>query len=207
MKIRKLKNEMGVYDFYFTKEEKTLRIFYGGNLDLYLSLGNRELIPEDENVTLSFDITKENYEIFSLFDALYKDVLAGKVFEEEISDELRDQERYRNSYEYQILVDEDEKINWISDEGPPEVEDKVSISKQDEDTYRLTFYRNDKPMDFGMKNSLNISVRIRNSGSKYDPFNCIFMRMYQKLQDLDPNYHQIHIEEYEYLKKQKVKKL
>ena len=41
-------------------------------------------------------------------------------------------------------------------------------------------------------------MRIRNSGSNYNPFNCIFMRMFQKLQEVDNDYHQIHFEELEY---------
>ena len=41
-----------------------------------------------------------------------------------------------------------------------------------------------------------ITVRFRNSGSRYDPFNIIFMKLYQGLYELDYEYHQIHIEEY-----------
>ena len=51
------------------------------------------------------------------------------------------------------------------------------------------------------------SVRIRNSGSRYGYFNVIFMRMYNKLCQYEPNFHQIHIEEYMYQKKlTKIKK-
>ena len=56
-----------------------------------------------------------------------------------------------------------------------------------------------------MKSSFNIVVRFRNSGSRYDPFNCVFMRFYQRLQEVDPNYHQVHIEELIYRKKLKRK--
>ena len=38
-------------------------------------------------------------------------------------------------------------------------------------------------------------VRFRNSGSSYDPFNIPFMKFFNKLQEYDPEYHQIHIEE------------
>ena len=47
------------------------------------------------------------------------------------------------------------------------------------------------------------SVRIRNSGSRYEPFNISFMGMYQKLKDYNDKYHQIHIEEYLYENKHK----
>ena len=46
-----------------------------------------------------------------------------------------------------------------------------------------------------------IGVRFRNSGSTYDPYNIIFMRMFQKLQEYIPEYHQIHLEELEYQKR------
>ena len=51
-----------------------------------------------------------------------------------------------------------------------------------------------------------MGIRISNSGSRYAPFNIVFMRMFTKLQDIDDinDYgHQIHIEEYLY--NQKVK--
>ena len=50
------------------------------------------------------------------------------------------------------------------------------------------------------------SVRIRNSGSRYNPYNIAFMGMYQRLKEYNFNYHQIHIEEYLYSKKRRVLK-
>lgn len=52
-----------------------------------------------------------------------------------------------------------------------------------------------------------ISIRFRNSGSRYAPFNRLFMKMFNKLQFLDDvnDYgHQIHIEEYLYNNKRPV---
>ena len=198
MNINKIKNNMQTYDFYLKKDGKILKIMYAGNLDLYLMLENDKTLPDNENIILHFDITKENYEIFKLFDSLYKDIITGNIFKD-IDEKLS--YNYKNSYEYSILVDNDLNINWISDDGPPELEDVLRITKIDDDTYRLFFYRNDKPLDCGFKSSINITIRIRNSGSRYNPFNCAFMRMYQELQKIDPNYHQIHFEEIEYLKK------
>ena len=52
------------------------------------------------------------------------------------------------------------------------------------------------------------SVRFRNSGSRYEPYNFTFMNMYNGLCEYDSDYHQIHIEEYLYHQKayQKLKK-
>jgi len=206
MNIEKVKNTMNSYDFYLTKDDKTLKIHYAGNLDLYLMLSNDKLLSIDKNTIMHFDITKENYEIFQLFDSLYKDIISGNIFKEDIYiyKEFNSYD-YTKSYEYRILVDDDHNIVWISDDGPVDLEDALKISKIDDDTYRLYFFRNDKPLDFGFKSSTNISVRIRNSGSRYNPFNCLFMRMFQELQNINPDYHQIHLEEIEYIKKLKKK--
>ena len=55
-------------------------------------------------------------------------------------------------------------------------------------------YKNDA--DLMLMDPRRITVRFRNSGSRYDPFNIIFMKLYQGLCALDYEYHQIHIEEY-----------
>ena len=48
-----------------------------------------------------------------------------------------------------------------------------------------------------------IPIRFRNSGSSYDPFNIVFMKMYNEMKNIDDINdigHQIHIEEYLYNK-------
>ena len=201
--IKKIPNEReNCYDFELIDGDKILKILFAGNLDLYMILGNNEIIPFEKNVSLYFDITKEDYEIYSIFDSLYNDIVAGKPFGEDC---LSSDYDYKKRDAYKKLVDSNFDINWISDDGPHELEDMLRISKLDGDRYRLTFIRNDKPMDCGFKNHMGISIRFRNSGSLYDPFNCVFMIMYHKLQEIDPEYHQMHIEEIEYLKKKKIK--
>ena len=49
--------------------------------------------------------------------------------------------------------------------------------------------------------SITYSIRFRNSGSRYEPFNICFMQMYNELKNYDSNCHQIHIEEYLYKQK------
>ena len=108
---------------------------------------------------------------------------------------------YKKDESYRNLIDENKNIIWISDEGPDEEADKMIISKIDDDTYRLTFVRNEIDTEFYMKCPDGISVRFRNSGSRYKPFNAVFMGMYQAFQNIDENYHQIHMEELIYTKK------
>ena len=211
MEIKRVKNSEGCYDYQLIDGSRKLDILFAGNLDLYMTLGSGKMIPDNTNVFINFDITKENYEIYSLFDAMYNEIVEGKVFIRDEADEFieditgykLDEFDYKDTYAYKELVDEKGTIRWISDDGPRDVEDSVHIFRLNDDVIRLTFYRNDKPMDFGFKSCSKIVVRFRNSGSYYNPFNCVFMRMYQKLQDIDPMYHQIHMEELEYVKKMK----
>lgn len=198
MEIKREYNEREkYYEFEFTKDNKHLEIFFGGNLDLYMTLGTDKNLPYNENITIYFDITKEDYSVFEPFDSLYNDIINGNVF-----DEKRLNRNIKDNYVYRNLVDKDNNITWISDNGPREVEDRLIISKL-EDTYRLTFIRNDKELDCGFKSPYSIVVRFRNSGSWYDPFNVLFMKLFHKLQELDINYHQYHIEEYIYTRKLK----
>lgn len=204
MIINRSKNSMSTYDFEIINNNKKLRIFFAGNLDLYMQLSNGELISSEDNTILDFDITKENYDIYSIFDSLYKSIINGEPFSDDLDLlEYSNYIDYKNRYEYKNLVDKDLNINWISDDGPTESEDMIRVSVLDEDTYRLLFFRNNIPLDIGIKNPFGITIRFRNSGSKYEPFNCVFMQMFHKLQSIDPEYHQIHMEEIKYLKKMK----
>ena len=199
MKIIRYRNNDGTYDYELKKDNKVLRILFGGNLDLYLSLSDGKKYDDRHNANITFDITKEDYEIFELIDNLYNDTITANIYGKREDDYTID---YSIINQYKDLVDKG-IIHWISDEGPRDVEDSFELSKIDQDTYRFTFLRTDKTLDFGFKSPTSISVRIRNSGSNYAPFNCIFMRMYNNLQEVDPDYHQIHIEEYQYKKKNK----
>ena len=78
----------------------------------------------------------------------------------------------------------------------------LKIKKMD-NIFRVEF--SSQPHIDGYDEELNqpgyMSIRFCNSGSRYAPFNILFMRMFNKLQEVDDvnDYgHQIHIEEYLY---------
>lgn len=194
MEINRTENDFHSYDYCFTDGEKKLTILFARNLDLYFMMNDDQLMRFSESKTLSFDITKADYDVFCLFDSLYQDIINCKI------DEMHDV-RKTYHYEYSKLVDDKKCITWISDEEQEEVGDSFQISRLNGDVYRLTFYRNDKSPEFGFKSPMYISVRIRNSGSRYGLFHCVFMKMYHDLQNLDPNYRQMHFEELQYIKK------
>ena len=91
-----------------------------------------------------------------------------------------------------------EAVEWHSDDLPYDVASNFVIEKLD-DCYRVTFNKSKN------NNFPTYSVRISNSGSRYEHFNVVFMRMYQKLCEYNPDCHQIHMEEYLY-NKRKVRK-
>ena len=214
------RNDGNYYNIELQRDsDKTLSIFFGGNLDLYFSLENFKSDP-------TFVIGKDYFEIYALFDKVYQDVINADIYgniteeeidhiifmsemnkkdyHEEIEKELKRREKYKKDlkkcHQYKSLV-QDGVIIWRSDEYFDEIAPFVKIKKQ-ENAFILEFekpnipneYKNDA--DLMLMDPRRITVRFRNSGSRYDPFNIIFMKLYQGLCTLDYEYHQIHIEEY-----------
>lgn len=202
----------GTYMYSFIKDNLKLRIFFGGNLDLSwqiidLSVNDDNLF-EYENKPLEFTIDKENMEVYSLFLKLYDDVLNREFTPEEEKsrqEELEELDLFGSRYSqefveqmnrdlektYNLLVDEG-IISWHSDETYYEAANVVNIEMIGEDI-KLTFIEQMKS-DYSFPGE--ISIRFRNSGSTYDPFNRIFMNHFNALASIDPEYHQIHMEEY-----------
>jgi len=224
MRVIKEKNEFGL-NVLFDEDNKSLTFTFGGNGDLYWSFRSKK--SNNEN---NFVITKENYGVYILFEQLFSDIENINIFDEndipfyiETEEEkyayLKNREeeieyekkKYRlfNHSNYNELYDNDSKtITWYSDETAHEVANILKI-KKDEGEFVLEFYI--QPYIDGYDedfHSLNyIPMRFRNSGSSYDPFNTVFMRMYNKMNEIDDINdigHQIHIEEYLYNKEKRL---
>ncbi len=231
MKVTREKGMQSGFDYLLQDENKILRIAFGSNLDLYWSLTN--LTEESTLDNLyderyeTFLITKENMQIYELFKKLVEDIKLPRVyeplkrelledeeyeFEDELGEELipqPDQAKYdewnnqlRYSERYRKLYD-GENIRWHSDEDYYEIADRVMITELD-DSILLEFYRPENTLHtIGFRMPNTITIRFRNSGSSYDPFNIVFMKMYQQLQQYDPEYHQVHVDEITYRKQLK----
>lgn len=181
-------------------------------LDLYWNIQNKHFVPvPDDTSTKTFTITKENYHIYSLFEKLYDDILNCNIFtvldfelercesEEEKQELIIQKENMNNShkkYEQYKSLFHDNVIEWRSDDFPYDDASFVTVEKQDE-SFTITFNKSGE-VDFLYQ---TYAIRFRNMGSRYTPFNMIFMRMYQELMNYDPDYHQVHIEEYLYQKR------
>ena len=200
--IDKIKYEKG-YEFNFNLDEGIFTIIFAGNLDLYWDYKSNNILEEKEKKT--FLITKENYFLYSLFDKLYESV-KNYDFKDSF---INENEGWLETFQKDLkIIDEcneerlfkDGVIDYHSDDYPYEEASRFEIEKL-EDSYKLTFHKGKTNGDF-----ITYAVRISNSGSRYQYFNILFMEMYHKLIEYNPEYHQIHIEEYLYELKRTRKK-
>lgn len=108
--------------------------------------------------------------------------------------------RIQNSFAYQELT-KNNSITWHSDDAPLEYADMVKITEVEEGIL-LEFTRPNidiTKVDAPLPGTL--SIRFSNSGSRYGELVTIFTRMYNRLTEYEPIYHQIHIEEIEHQKR------
>lgn len=200
LKIKKVMNEYNIYDIKIINDEQEFNIVFGGNGDLYFF--TNKINFQDEHQVVNFEITKENYELYSLFDILYHKIINCDIYKIDEYDldrctkeELEEKQIWYDEWNQELRdhppynLIHDGVISWCHDEQRLEEANVLNIYKE-EDRYRLEFIlRNTEFSPF-------IDIRFRNSGSRYEPFNMPFMELYQSLQAYDTEYHQIHIEEY-----------
>ena len=188
------------YNVSITDGKKTFEMIFAGNLDLYWNLYSIDNI--DREKTISIDITKDSYVLWELFDDLYNDFKGCNVFEVDAKElefcessekvkELYDRWKMHNQFlkttcEYKDVFD-GKSIKWISDD---ETYNTVTITPM-EDRYVLEFTT-------GIRISYleRYGIRFRNSGSSHDPFQQLFMKLYNKIISGDYDFNQIHISEY-----------
>lgn len=179
-----------VKDIFIRKDNKTLKIFYGGNGDLYFDIfGNFE---ECENgYTTYFELDK-NDEVYPHFKELIEIIKEAKVFipsetQIELIDdpfefhELVEHYKMRNKelkgcHPHTELV-KDDIIEVYSDSIYNEKANRITM-KEIDGKIRFDFF--DNPEDY----IDGFGIEISNSGSKYMPFNICFMRFFNKLHEV-----------------------
>lgn len=194
MEITKEKSEFG-YVITFKKGSEYFEMSFGGNGDLYWKYDDVD--SKDDITYAEFIIGYENAFVFNLFETLYYEIEHCQIFkvdEEEMifvidEDDLemlksrrqRLNETLKRSPEYMKLF-QNKTITWYSDDGDYEKDEVVKINKVSEG-FKLTFLKLDKKEKcyYNPRNGLHIGIRFRNSGSRYNPFNMIFMRLYNEL--------------------------
>lgn len=157
-------------------DEVSLSILFAGNLDLYFMLAGA-------HKSQKFIIDESNLRVYDIFNKLYNDLINCKLpFES-------DKEKLRRLTNYDLLV-QNNIITWKSDDYPFDIGPSFKIEKVS-DIINITFDRG-KNDEYNMNNR-RVAVRIRNSGSLYQPFNTNFMKLYHELCNLDLE--QIYIDE------------
>lgn len=199
LKVTKTQNSHGYDIFIITTDEGAFEISFQNNLDLYwryIYEGSILKTPEQKK----FLITKENYFIYELFETLYNSIQKGEIkfYEVEESEEpdLNNKINALQTPAHTLLYDNG-IISWHSDDSVYETSSCLLIEQLSEQ-YKITFK---KGIVDNILNLLTYSVRISNSGSRYNMFNIPFMNMYNSLREYEPEHHQIHIEELIYQKK------
>ena len=198
MKVIKSNDEFGLC-ITIIEEDKNIIFNYGGTGDLYWSINKNNNSDKE-----TFLITKENYFLYTLFDELFFDIENINIFDEDYKTKCK---LYNYSNYNELFCNK--TITWYSDESVHDDANVLKIIKENE-IFRLVFYiqQKDSGCNDIFHSSRRISIRFCNSGSRYKPFNILFMKMYNsmnRIDDVNDFGHQIHVEEYLYNKK-KIKK-
>lgn len=190
MKITRQQNkkftEEQLYDYTIEEEGKKLQIKVNRSGDLLWLMDDQE--PSDYAV---FTITQENEYLYSLFVKLYIQIMRYQ----EVSKD--DQDKQMSIAHY--LLTNNGNITWYSDKDDIDETDVLSISKK-EDAFELEFAHQDTDFPIYHKPGM-FDICFAAKDSRYYPFNQMFMSMYRELQQYNPEYHQIHIDELDYAKK------
>ena len=171
MNIMKRMNEFGMNDIVLISDKSCTRLIikYSTNGDLYLSMTDSTFLSKDHNDSRSLLINKKDKKIYNVFDKLYNDILSSQ-------------------YEDYESVDESKSIVFVSDEGIKELEDFFILSRENNETYKLLFIRNNlhnSQPSYRHKSSRSITIRVYTSGTKNNPYALNFLEMYQGLNKIE----------------------
>ena len=180
-KWSKIKRGDEVGGVVLSRGDDRLEIAFLGNQDLYFVLDNYEQRKD-------FVVGKDNFEVYEAFDKLYDKISKGLLYNFKMSRTPSD-----------LGLMQGDKIVWKSDDYSEDVAPYFSIEKG-ENAYVVSFNKPEpqRELDFDERLFLDYpgcSVRLRNSGSRYEPFNIDFMYLFRALKEINPDVHQIDVEE------------
>ena len=192
LEIEKDKNNYGYDVFSIVTTGGTFQISFENNLDLYWRYLYEGSIDECKDIK-AFKITKENYYLYLLLDELYTSITEEMPYYNypyEIDDRYRRYLVYDNTKLYSP-----NEVRWYSDDfAYRDMASNFAIRKKED--YFVILFTKSRTEIFNGHFFPTYSVRIRTTGSRYEPYHIPFMSMYQKLKEYNTLYHQIHIEEY-----------
>ena len=159
IRVEKSETEKG-YFFKIITENGVFTISFEGVLDLFWNYVSPDIINENKK---TFIITKENYQFYKLIENLFNDIKNNEELEKYSSEKL-----FKNN-----------KVEWHSDDYTDEESAILEIEYLNEEVY-ITFTKGRTDI-----RKYVFSIRICNSGSRYNFFNQFFMNMYNELIDFD----------------------
>ena len=195
IQVTKEKNYMGSLDIRLKINENiTLDIVFGGVGDVYWIYDNQNFFDAKEDPMYDkLLITKEDIDIYNIFNELYEDLINGKIYipdkcefiegwnEEEEKRCNSSNKRIKESPRHNKLV-KDGIITWYSDEEYKEIAEILRISKKDE-IIVIEFIRQSIKDELGQHRLPGwYSIRFRMDGSTYETCNIVFWRHYDNLQ-------------------------
>ena len=180
IKIEKFEDEYGKQAILHFENNDAININYYGNNDLYFT-------PESDDLKDSYhfeiDALNDN-DLYNLFNSLFYNI------ENEIK-------KFKIIGEYPLI--KNNTIKWVSDDDPYNIASKMIISKE-EDKILIDF--KDGKNIYGDETK---TVRVCTDGSRYGYLFVPFMKLYNDLFEIDPNYHQYNFDEYMLMLKRKEK--
>lgn len=157
---------------------------FGGTMDLYFCYLGKHFKRIHRH---SFILDKSNYFLYKCFDDLYEIIKSERPFKEFDPDSHLVYEHEK--FPYPLL--KNGVIEWHSDDGYYANSAVLYIEKLGE-KYKITL-KEGYLSDISFPTS---TVRFRNSGSFYEPYNASFMSLYKKLCDHNFENEQITMDEY-----------
>ena len=178
MNIQKNLNDYGTFDIDLIKDDKVLSIYQTG-ADINFSCRHKDY-RKISNIT--FNITSNQEEIYTIFNKLYTNIINGNVIgeDENLQSVQEKMQLEKCTSWYQSFV-KNGVITMLCDAYPIKYPNVLKITKK-EDEIVLTF---DK-VDGGVpKFPYYISINIRQSGSRIYEFCAPFKTLFKQLQTVD----------------------
>ena len=132
--------------------ELKLKFYPEENGDYYMLMIGTRPLKKDENDFLEMNISKNDGDIYNIFSNMYDSI-------------IEQNEEYPSPNE---LVDKDKNVVWVSDNGPKEKEDNLTIIKKD-NIIKLKFVRNNSYEGRYETRKMNkcINIRFSTNGTRY----------------------------------------
>ncbi len=175
LKVEKNNREWGAPIIKIANDVNKFEIIFGGNGDLYFKPVMTRMELFEKGDPIYFVINKEDPFLFESFNRLYSKIINYSAFDSDDNSTVEDR-RKEDSYRDYPLVNNG-TVSWHSDEDMSEIASVLNIRRLDDGNLQLEFIKNRPENTMYM----TYSIRFRNSGSTYNPFNFRFMELYNNL--------------------------